>query len=66
MKFKIGDIVLVHASAIGDGVAHTGVVEEVSTFLHTTYVYIHFRDLCSLGIDGVTLTNLDLIEKIDL
>ena len=66
MKLKIGDLVLVDASAIGDGIAHTGVVEDITTFLHTTFVYIHFHDLSPLGINGVTLTNLELIKKVPL
>lgn len=64
MELKKGDRVIVSASVFGDGVAHPGVVEEISTFFYTTYVYIHFNDVNFLGIDGVTLTNLALIEKI--
>lgn len=66
MKPKIGDRVIVDASAIGDGIAHVGVIEDITTFLHTTYVYVHFHDTSSLGVCGVTLTNLELIQKIDL
>lgn len=64
MKPKIGDRVLVDASAIGDGIAHLGVIEDFTTFLHTPYVYVRFYDFSPLGVCGVTLTNLELIQKV--
>ena len=61
MKFKIGDIVVVSASVMGDGKEYLGVIDDIQLFLNTHFIYVTFNHPTSTGVAGITITNPELL-----
>ena len=60
---KIGERVIVSAAVTGDGVHHSGVIEDVCEFLRETFFDVHFDEPTPWGTWGATVTNLGMIRK---
>ncbi|MBR0276279.1 MAG: hypothetical protein IJQ76_08730 [Prevotella sp.] len=61
---NVGERVIVDAAVTGDGIHHTGVIEDIYDFLRTSYIDVHFDDPTPWGKVGVTITNLEMIRKV--
>lgn len=61
MKFKIGDIVVVSSSVMGDGNEYLGVIDDIQLFLNTHFIYVTFNHPTSTGVSGITITNPELL-----
>ena len=62
---KIGDRVIVDASALGDGIDHVGVIDGIEEFLHHSFVTVQLDKPAFDDIYFITLFNLDLIKVIN-
>ena len=60
---KIGERVIVSAAVTGDGIHHSGVIEDIYVFLRTTFVDVRFDKPTPWGTWGATVTNPELIRK---
>lgn len=60
---NVGDRVIVDAAVTGDGIHHSGVIEDIYDFLRTSIVDVHFDEPTPRGTWGATVTNLALIRK---
>ncbi len=58
---KIGDRVIVDATATGDGVHHHGVIVDIYEFARTPYVDVKFDEPDGQGRPGIIVTNIRLM-----
>ena len=59
----IGERVIVDAAVTGDGVHHSGVIEDIYDFARTSFVYVHFDQPTPWGSWGAIVTNLGMIRQ---
>lgn len=60
---NIGERVIVDAAVTGDGIHHSGVIEDIYDFARASFVEVRFDEPDSMGRLGVTVTNLGMIRK---
>jgi hypothetical protein len=60
---RVGERVIVDAAVTGDGVHHSGVIEDIYDFIDSSFVDVHFDEPTPWGVWGVTVTNLGMIRK---
>jgi len=60
---NIGERVIVDAAVTGDGIHHSGVIEDIYDFVSTSFVDVHFDEPTPLGAWGAIVTNLSMIRK---
>lgn len=54
---------IVDAAVTGDGVHHSGVIEDIYDFANASFVDVKFDEPDIMGRLGVTVTNLGMIRK---
>lgn len=60
---RVGERIIVDAAITGDGVHHSGVIENIYDFAKVTFVDVHFDEPTPWGSWGTTITNLEMIRK---
>lgn len=63
MNLQIGQRVIVDAAVTGDGVHHSGVIEDIYDFARASFVDVYFDEPTPWGTWGTTVTNLGMIRK---
>jgi len=60
---RVGERVIVDAAVTGDGMHHSGVIEDIYDFARDSFVDVHFDEPTPWGTWGATVTNLGMIRK---
>ena len=59
---NVGERVIVDAAVTGDGIHHTGVIEDIYDFARALFIEVRFDKPTQWGTWGTTVTNPGLIE----
>ena len=63
VNMKVGERVIVDAAVMGDGIHHSGVIEDIYEFARETFVDVHFDEPTPWATWGIIVTNLGMIRK---